>query len=102
MKKQCELILINCPWVRPRPRLNSDEFLLAEESAGGGQGDRRAFRLRRLKKGLEEIMTDWLLMMIIISILLPVSPPAPGWPTLGYSWPEIWSDPKIFMNLQFA
>ena len=48
------------------------------EERGRGQGCRLTFRLRRLKKGLEEIMTDWLLIMIIITILLPVSPPAPG------------------------
>ena len=82
MKKQCALILINCPYC-PRPRLNFDEFLRAAERREGGrrrgagagaQEDRRAFRLWKTEErcggDYDGLAPE---IIIMISILLPVS-----------------------------
>ena len=45
----------------PRPRLNFDEFLRAAERGRGRDKGTAHSDFGRLKKGLEEIMTDWLL-----------------------------------------
>ena len=78
MKKQCALILINCPGC-PRPRLNFDESLRAAErgrteAGAGAQEDRRAFRLWKTEErcggDYDGLAPE---IIIMISILLPVS-----------------------------